>query len=270
MNEVRQDRNGRRPRSRGWLAALALAISLWSGAGRAQKTDAVAGVAVGADTPLSPGYEAAIKLAVSEFDAGNFAEARVRFLEAHKLYPNARTLRALGMVEYELRHYAKAIVHLQTALASEVRPLDENTRTAALELLKRTRGYVGRVHVDVLPSIATVSVDGIPRALPSDGVLLLDVGDHQIEFKAPDYRSALRSVHCEGAAEQTLQLSLEAEARTESAPRALRKSPWLWTAVGFVVVGAATGAILAFSDNDAKTRNANPYSGSTGAVLSAR
>lgn len=58
-------------------------------------------------------YEDAVRLALGEFDAGNFAEAREHFRKAHSLDPNARTLRALGLVEFELRNYGEAANFLE-------------------------------------------------------------------------------------------------------------------------------------------------------------
>ncbi|HEX6239538.1 MAG TPA: hypothetical protein VFZ61_01540, partial [Polyangiales bacterium] len=49
-----------------------------------------------------PGYADAIEQALSELEAANYPEAREEFQRAHAIYPNARTLRGLGMVEFEL------------------------------------------------------------------------------------------------------------------------------------------------------------------------
>jgi hypothetical protein len=45
------------------------------------------------------GYGEAIDGAVREHELGHFVEARELLLRAHKLYPNARTLRVLGKDE---------------------------------------------------------------------------------------------------------------------------------------------------------------------------
>ena len=52
----------------------------------------------------APGFQRAINAAIADFEAGRFEQARTHFAEAHALSPSARTLRALGMVEFELRH----------------------------------------------------------------------------------------------------------------------------------------------------------------------
>ena len=58
------------------------------------------------------GYDEAVETALAEFEAGNYAEARSQLFKAHSIFPNARTLRALGKAEYELKNYREAIDYL--------------------------------------------------------------------------------------------------------------------------------------------------------------
>ncbi|MEY4512912.1 MAG: hypothetical protein RLZZ450_5034 [Pseudomonadota bacterium] len=51
-----------------------------------------------------PGYRETIAEALIEYEAHNYLEARTLFERAHKLYPNARTLRGLAVVAFELRN----------------------------------------------------------------------------------------------------------------------------------------------------------------------
>lgn len=48
------------------------------------------------------GYRDAIDTALQEMGLGNYEEAREQFARAHALSPNARTLRGLGISEFEL------------------------------------------------------------------------------------------------------------------------------------------------------------------------
>src|SRR5690349_15250674 len=66
-------------------------------------------------------YERAIDSGIAEFQQGNYVEAREQFARAHALVPNARTLRSLGMVEFELRNYVDAVTYLEGALGSSVK-----------------------------------------------------------------------------------------------------------------------------------------------------
>jgi hypothetical protein len=45
---------------------------------------------------------------VAEFEAGHLEDSRALFTRAHSTQPNARTLRGLGIAEFELRKYVES------------------------------------------------------------------------------------------------------------------------------------------------------------------
>src|SRR5689334_12069641 len=93
--------------------ALVLAVLLAPTAGAAQD-----------ETDGAPeGYEALIEAALTEFGAGHWEEARALFRQAHASFPNARTLRGMGMASFELRDYPEALGELGAALTDDRRPL---------------------------------------------------------------------------------------------------------------------------------------------------
>ena len=112
----------------------------------------------------SEAYEGLVTRAVAEFEARNFAEARALFLQAHELRPTARTLRGIGVTEFELRNYVDSVARLEEALASKVRPLEGELRAQTEASLERARAFVGRIDVKVTPKDASVRVlvDGVP------------------------------------------------------------------------------------------------------------
>ena len=188
---------------------------------------------------------------MKELELGNFAEAKAQFLAVHKLYPNARTHRALGMVEYELKNYPESIAQLEQALSSRVRPLEGRLREDTEKLLVQARSYVGRVTLDVRPDPATLLVDGVP-APPATRTLLLTLGEHALEFTAPGRVSEKRRMYIQGGDETQLHVVLPPEVthtepevtRTErQAVRCARtrgfgpQSAWPWpgTAVGLAL-----------------------------------
>lgn len=210
------------------------------------------------------GYRAAIDTALQEVELGNYDEAREQFARAHALFPNARTLRGLGITEFELRHYVIAVEHLEAALASSVKPVEGKMRGDTEALLNRAKGYVGVVTLAVAPSAATVLVDGVRRLDPGETSLRLDVGDHVLEFRAEGYGTERREINVHGG--QSLQLdiqlaSLAAASAPEPAPLPaptpidsapservpVYKRWWLWTIVGVVVAGAAAGTAVALT-----------------------
>jgi hypothetical protein len=209
----------------------------------------------------SPEYRTAIDAAVLEHDAGHFVEARAQFLRAHAISPNARTLRGLGMVEFELRNYGECVRYLELALKSDVRPLDENLRRETELLLERAKAYVGEVHVAVDPGTASVVVDGVTVASGPEASFVLVVGNHELEFRANGHLPEKRAINIRGGDQKSIRVVLSSPAtvelgestnalvNTQNMPHSERqplvKKWWLWTAVGVLVAGATVATVLA-------------------------
>jgi tetratricopeptide (TPR) repeat protein len=234
--------------------ALALLLAVWSALG------ASASAQTRSKDP--PGYADAVKQGLTELEAGNYPEAREEFLRAHELFPNARTLRGLGMVEFELRNYAECVRRLEAALASEVKPLDANLRMETEALLERARRYLGELVLEVDPDTARVVIDGNAIEPAQRQRLLLEVGNHALEVHAPGYLSDKRSIRIQGSIKTELRVNLELPPAEEptplaaaaplaptSAPQRSERTPvykkwWLWTVVGVVAAAGATTAAL--------------------------
>jgi hypothetical protein len=205
---------------------------------------------------VPPEYDQEVDRGLDEFEAGNFAEARSRFSKAHAIFPNARTFRALGKAEYELKNYSESARYFELALASEVRPLTAEQRVEAQRLLDNTRAYLSRYSISTAPPDATLLLNGNPVQLASDGTLQLSVGDHVLEASAEGYVAVRRELQVMGG--ETRQLSIELRpivtetspivAPMPSAPRddrtPLRKKWWLWTGVAGVVAGGVVASVL--------------------------
>jgi len=243
------------------VCCLMCAALAWPVQGQAQEHERAPSQA-----PLAepPDYRSAIESAVDEYELGNFAEARSQFQRAHELYPNARSWRGMGMTEFELRNYPDAIDHLERALACEIKPLSESLRRETEWLLERARGYVARVTLRLEPRDASVTLDGVPLEPAQRDVLLLAVGDHTLEFRALNCQTEKRNIKVTGGEQRTLQVSLRDEATLREGRR-WYKNPWLWTAAGVVVAGAATGIAIATARPDSEL--ARPQGGTTGISL---
>jgi hypothetical protein len=198
------------------------------------------------------GYRDAINAAIEEFNAKNYEEAREQFAAANKLFPNARTMRGLGVTGFELRHYPEAVMYLRQALESELRPLEGDLRTSTEVLLRRAEGYVGTVTLELEPSTMVFLVDGERREDQPGKPLSLPVGDHTFEFRATGRASERRTIKVEGRQAQSLRISLAkletgaGFANGERPPNAtpVYKRWWLWTSIGAVIVGGAVAGIL--------------------------
>lgn len=223
-------------------------------------------------------YETLISRALSEHKAGNFAEARALFLRAHEVHPSARTLRGLGIEEFELRNYLECITRLEAALASQERPLEGALRRQTEELLSRARTFVSRIELELtpLPGDVRILVDGVPAELSEELALALPVGEHEIEIRAEGYEREKRRLSVMGGQRRALSIELRPTSSPRPGPEqatlagpgelqdegSLLESPWLWTAVAVVVAGGVVTALLVSDGGDPEV--ADPIAGDVG------
>lgn len=230
-------------------------------------------------------YRPTIERALQEFDLGHFEEARREFTKAHELFPNARTLRGLGFSEFELRNYVDCVSRLEGALASEVRPLNDAQRHETRALLARARDYVGEIKLELSPANTQVLLDGMPLPMEALHPLLLNVGMHELEFRAEGRVHERRSLNIAGGEVETVVVRLVAlvpgpdssasrgtevpahqgDQHVESKP--IYKRWWLWTLVGVVVAGAAAGTVLALQSKETEYKSAPSEYTPTGVAL---
>jgi hypothetical protein len=136
---------------------------------------------------------------------------------------------------------------------------------------------MGELRLETDPSSATVIVDGAEMKLGPFGSLLLQVGEHALEVRAPGRTSEKRVLHVRGGERSELRISLGVPGasqdvlargkRTDSAtPTPVYKKWWLWTTVAVLAVaGGTTAAVLIARDR--KTHTAADGSGSDGVSL---
>jgi hypothetical protein len=216
-------------------------------------------------------YRATVDEALQEFEARNFEESRALFVRAHQLYPNARTQRGLGFAEFELRNYGECIRQLEAALRSPVKPLEGALRSDTERLLARANNFVARLFVDTKPPIARLSVDGAAVEVVAGESLLLQIGEHTLELHAPGFRPERRHISVSGGTDQRLTIVLlkdegaQSTSTTTTPERRWYKSPWLWSALGAVALGAA-GTTLALTLGGGTTHE-RANGGSADAVL---
>jgi tetratricopeptide (TPR) repeat protein len=257
--------------NRPWLLVLLLVLA--PGRSRAD------GRGASGDEPEA--YRKLIATAVEEFDLSHYTEAREQFVHAHAVFPNARSLRGLGLCDFELRRYVDAVGYLQAALESNVKRVDSKLRNSTEAILERALGYVGRVRLQVAPADATVLVDGVSVAPSAASNLLIEVGDHNLAVHAAGHASERRLLRVRGQQDETLEIrltplelspaSVAAESSTQR-PRASdapapapqpAKTPvykrwWLWTVVGVVLAGAAAGTAIALTSNNGARQEPSP------------
>jgi tetratricopeptide (TPR) repeat protein len=251
-----------------------------------------------------PAYRSVVREALAEYTAKNFPEAQALFAEAHRLYPNARTLRGLGMTAFELRSYRESIGYLNEALSSQVKPLDGALRAETERLLARAERFVGKLNLEVNPASAEVLLDGNPIQVVVGTPLVLEVGEHALEFRAEGYSTETRSLYVKGREVETwtvvlnkqpaqavgpvapapAEVAQRAELEQVASPRYLEvngsddrrskqpayKNPWLWTGVGVAVVAiVVTSVLLATRDKEIGRAQVGDNTPTSGGVFSA-
>ncbi len=166
-----------------------------------------------ADAGPPADYRVTIDAAVAEFAVGHHAEARALFRRAHASYPNARTLRGIGMCAFELREYADAVHTLSAAMSEERRALTEEQRLQVQATLTRAEAFVGRFAVTV-PEGTALFVDGAtsPSELEPDGSLVLGLGPHVVRLRRDGAVIAEERVDVQGGERAQLALAVAAPA----------------------------------------------------------
>jgi hypothetical protein len=192
-------------------------------------------------------YDRLVDEALSEFEAGHYEEALSVFEQAYEERPSARALRGVAKALFELRAYARCIVAIDRALASDVDPLPESLRADLESLKARALTFVGEATIEVTPSHATLFLDG--QAITPGNARTLEVGTHTVEASAPDHHPQVRRFEIHGRQTTKVAITLEpvrlappvAEPVTASDNRTLP----LVLSVGALVL--STGAIVGSS-----------------------
>jgi hypothetical protein len=189
-------------------------------------------------------YQRTIDAALEEYREAHYEEARGLFQHAHALSPSARTLRGLGMVEFELRHYVASAALLEQALASSQKPLTAEQRVAALELLARTQRFVARYRLQVVPSglAFQVEVDGVVTALEPEQRLTLSAGEHRVTLSAPGYQTSERVLDARGGEEQPLSMALKPAPKQAAVAVVQRDAAVPESELGAFGAGASSGS----------------------------
>lgn len=249
------------PAARTLLLALLL---LGAAAGRALAAEPASNPFGADDASMQDAYRKAIQDGVAEYDAHHFEEALGYFRNAHRLNPNARTFRGIGMTSFELRDYVTAMRNLLAALEDKRKPLSAEQRKETQELLERCRMFVARYTLTVSPASARVTVDAKAAEYQPDGTILLGLGEHLVEARAEGYTRRSLSVQVRGGERNELFLTLDLVKPVSSALPALPApaSPpgvvtttaappppvsnlaakaWLWTSAGAALLAAGAG-----------------------------
>ncbi len=154
-------------------------------------------------------YMRLVDYAVSEFARSNWDEARALFERAHRINPNARTFRGLGLVAFEMKEYVLAAFYLRQALLDERRALTVRLRRQVEGVLDRAEGFIGRIDVALSPEEANLEVDDDVKQVDEKGLLYLDPGTYQVRVSARGFRTLSKRITVEAGRRSELRLVLE-------------------------------------------------------------
>jgi tetratricopeptide (TPR) repeat protein len=201
----------------------------------------------------SADYRRTVEEALEEYQLRHFEEARGLFQHAHELEPSARTLRGLGMVEFELRHYAAAAELLQQSLHDPRKALTDEQRAAVEQLLAKTGHFTAHYRLEISPPDADpmLELDGAELPPPADQQLTLTAGEHLLRVSAAGHAPAELKLDARGGEQRTLSIELRALDPAAVASAAQRDEAGRVARTGHphrklgIVLGATGGAVLA-------------------------
>lgn len=166
----------------------------------------------------SADYDAIVVQALAAYEAGRWDEARRLFEWAHGLMPTARTLRTIGMSAFNQGDYVAALQNLEAALADSRKPLTDEQRVHAAELIERANQQVGRFKLRVSPAGARLLVDRKSPVLIGDDQLVLTPGQHELSLRAEGYQPLDRRLQVKARDRAALELKLLPAGATPAEP----------------------------------------------------
>jgi hypothetical protein len=188
-------------------------------------------------------YRSLIADALAAYEDGRFVVALARFEEAYALRPNARAMRGVALVRFELGDHVQTLRAVDVALACPIDPLPEDLRAQLLEVRTRAAARLERVVVSLEPRGATLRIDGKDAETNERGELWLAPGVHRVEARQVGFSVEIRAIEASPGGVRTLAITLAPVfLHSESAPEPRKLSTWGWgsaAAVGLVGSGVS-------------------------------
>lgn len=242
-----------------WLGVAAVACAGWATLARGQDaTPPPAGTPPpdASPEPAEPA-EVAFRRAVEAFDAGDYAAALARFRASYRLRAAPRVLYNIAVTERLAGRTADACRDLRRYLR-DIRELPAARRAEVEQELATWRAQVAELELVIAPGGASLRLDGADvGSSPLTEPLFLDPGEHDVVVERTGFVSQTRALELAAGQRRVLELRLHRAPapstrgevlRPAAAPdapsRGALASPWLWTAVGAVAVGAVVTAVV--------------------------
>jgi len=177
-----------------------------------------------ASTTDDASYDAVLDRALSAHETGALDEAWALMQQAHALEPNARTLRALGVIAFSRGQLMLAARHLTASLTDERRALSPRLRDSVQSLLEDCSQRFARVELYLEPEAAALRIDGEPAALEESGALWLMPGAYDVEVAAAGFVTRRWRLRANAAGEVQIHVALSAVPEVALAPAGVEPS----------------------------------------------
>ncbi|MEM9193951.1 MAG: hypothetical protein AAGF12_32550 [Myxococcota bacterium] len=202
-------------------------------------------------------------------ERGRFAQAIERLEESLELYSNPSTAFNLAVAYRGATQSLESVDLLERLLAEEFGELPEDRQAEVQAMRNETQLEVSGLEVRTDARNTHVELDG--RAVDEariavverteDGDLLqieLNAGEHVLALNAEGRRTVRRSLDLALGETRRLEVTLP-EASLSEVSTSVFQSPWFWTVVGVVLVGATVGGILLFGETIADPASDSTY-----------
>ncbi|MEM9194769.1 MAG: tetratricopeptide repeat protein [Myxococcota bacterium] len=223
----------------------------------------------------SPEMDPAAAEARDLFDEAIALTREERFLEALDFYqrsallvPRASTFFNAAVVSRHLGRYRDALDFLDQfrSVADDVEDADDLAIADVLE--EELRARLASLHLQLRPAEAEVTIDGVVApGHDASRMYLLDPGEHVLSIR--ESRHHPHRVRLVVSAGEALSRTIVLVPRPDPEPdgSSVFESPWLWTGVGALVVGAVIVAVLSVGASSSNDPPCN-YGGSLGECVS--
>jgi hypothetical protein len=169
-------------------------------------------------------YDEALRQAVDAHREQRWLEAHALFERAHQLYPNARTLRGLGISAFEAGQHALALRDLEAALQHSERPLPPDLRQSVEALASHLRTRVGVYVFRLAPEGAELRIDGDAPLVSPRGEVLLAEGRHRAVVSLAGHVTQTLELDAHGGDRSEMRVQLVPES-LQVAPRSVPPPP---------------------------------------------
>lgn len=147
---------------------------------------------------------------VDYYRTGRYEQALESFQQAYNVRPSPAVRVNIANCYDQMNRPLEAIFHFERFLSES--DINANQRREVEVAVKRLRGKVGEVTIQVIPEGASVLIDsGQRRQAPLAEAVPMIAGKHTIDVTHPDYRAERREIDVQGGKPMAVSIILRSE-----------------------------------------------------------